>query len=159
MSNPSLATSKDSRPFKGALLPLANHLLLIPSLLMVETIGAHHKLTQQTNAPQWCSEVVEWNGLSIPVVNFEDACHLPSEEQAEHSRLVVVNTVSGDQRLPLLAIKLYGIPSGIDLLPTMLLAINQTNQPWILNEVRIGNMHAIIPNLVAMEQAILARLF
>ena len=148
-------TTPDTTPLKASLLPLADHLLLVPSLVIVEVIGAHHKLTPQPDAPQWLLGTTEWKGKQVPVVDFELGCQLPHTDKISNRRLVIINAISGDTRIKFFALRLYGIPSGIELSASLLHEIPNTPHNWTLSQVRIGNIQAIIPNLVALEKAII----
>ena len=144
--------------FKGALLPLPNTLLLIPNLVVVEVMGTHHQiLAAPENTPDWFEGVVQWNGLKVPLISFEKMIGVDAPEQSVTTRLVILNAIGGDKQLKYMAALLKGIPTGIDVNPQLLHKLNHLPEnPVILSHVRLGNIQAIIPNLVVLEDTVLA---
>ena len=83
--------------------------LLLPNTMVAEVID--YKPAEATgHMPAWMIGMLSWRGRNVPVISFE---RLLGRDIARHNRerrYVVCNTLSGNPRVPFVALEVQGIP-------------------------------------------------
>lgn len=137
-------------------LPLDGDALLVPNTAVAEVTDYQAPMPMD-EAPDWLLGVLPWRGRGTPLLRFErmlerDAATGPNE------RIVVLNSLSSNPGLPFIALVVSGIPRLRQVQAGMLerQALEAGEQRAALARVLLDGQPALIPDLDALEQRILA---
>lgn len=137
----------------GLLIPILGKQLLLPNVSVAE-LAAWQPPVAQDGAPEWFLGQFNWRDRSLPLVSFE-ACNEQPEWQAgdvtSHERVVILNGISGDERLPFIGIIVQGIPRSIRLAAKELTPLPGTLGPMEKMHVQASGEPAVIPDLDRLE--------
>ncbi len=127
--------------------------LLLPNTLVAEVTEAI-EVTSAANTPAWLSGFISWRGRRLPLVAFEHLLGMESVGRHDESRMVVLNTLNNNPRIPFIALEIQGLPH-LSLLKHGMLEYDETNkldEPVILTGLRIDGESLIVPNIDAIER-------
>ena len=127
--------------------------LLLPNTLVAEVTEAS-EVEAATNAPSWLSGFISWRGRSVPLVVFEEIIGTESPGRHDESRMVVLNTLNDNPRIPFIAMEIQGLPH-LSLLKHGMLEYDENNkmdEPVILTGISIDGESLIVPNIDAIER-------
>jgi len=131
------------------LLPLTDRYLLIPNVALAELIEfIQPKL--RPNLPNWFLGSIFWRGLSVPLLSFELASG-GGFKPAKNYKIAVLNAIGGNPKRKFIAILLRDIPSPVKVAPN-LERLKIPPEPLEQTVVKIANLNASIPDLIALEQ-------
>ena len=133
----------------GLLLPLTDRTLLVPNVALAELITYRAPQTQP-GMPAWLLGQIAWRDLRLPLLSFEAA----SDGRAEVSpgaRVIVVNALGGRPNVKFFALLVQGIPRSLKV-GDDLKRLDVPLAPLELDAVDLGDAHARIPDLAALEQ-------
>ncbi|CAK0768739.1 chemosensory pili system protein ChpC [Gammaproteobacteria bacterium] len=145
---------------RSLLLPLIGDPLLLPSVVLAEVIS--YRMPEfLSGAPSWLLGLVEWRGISVPVLSFEEFRNNSLNDAYPATtplgtRIAILNGITDNPLLPFLGLRIQGIPrlvlvregdlilckdktSRADANSTMYLTVELLDQP------------AFIPDLEAFE--------
>lgn len=141
-----------SEELNCALISLADNAgrLLLPKSAVLEVVGMA-ALDFQPTGPNWLLGYVEWNEHQIPALSFEALCGQSMPARSRRSRLIVINSVGVHMENGLYAVLSQGHPHLAMLGEYALEHETDKHESVELCKVRIGNTHAVIPDLEAIE--------
>ena len=147
-----------SGEMRGVLLPVGSRFLLLPNSAMAEVIGYREPKADAT-APGWWLGWIEWRGLRVPVVSFEQAMGRQEVERgSQRAHIAILNTLNGNAALPYIGVYTLGISR-----LTRITADNLTEDtsgtlasPLALEAIRVNEQPAWIPDMDKLEQMVLA---
>jgi len=90
------------------LLPLAEDWLLLPNVTVAEVIAFVEP--KQVSEDGILLGHIDWRGVNVPVMSFEDVCGLAKKENSIRDRLAILYNPEGDTKKPYIGIKLTDIP-------------------------------------------------
>ncbi len=136
---------------RSLMIPLAGSTLLVPNVAVAEVIG-YSEPAPVSDAPDWVLGVLDWRGHRIPLISFEALRGDPVPSLSAQARIAVVNTVTGDRRVPFYALVTAGIPRlirvGADELQTAGALEPAAGE---LARVQVNGVAAVIPDLERLE--------
>lgn len=134
------------------MIPIKDENLLLPNTAVAEVINYSSPVPAE-NSPDWYLGLIQWRGLSIPVVSFEALINDKVATVARNSRLVVFNTLSGTGALHFYAIPTQGIPQLLRLAMKNLSLVDDdsASNDFVHCHVVVGPHVAAIPNLDSIE--------
>lgn len=91
------------------LLPLKDKQLLLPNVSVAEIVPFSHLLTTASSA-KWILGQVSWRGVSVPVVCYELINNKPAPAPNTDARFAIINSTTGNPKLPFYAVLIQGIP-------------------------------------------------
>lgn len=145
---------ESSNVIRCMLLPLTNDWLLLPNVTVAEVI-AYVEPKNLSDAEPVIGNI-DWRGVIVPVVSFENTCGLESRENSLRDRIAILYNPQGDEKKPYLGVKLTDIPKSFraeeNLLVEETISIQRTD--LILNEISDEGRRVFIPNLEAMFQTL-----
>ena len=138
-------------PVKSLVVPLELGNLIIPRNLMVEMI--HIEKQDESKPINW----LDWQGKRLPLISLEALCLVdPKRETNKHC--IILNTLLDNEELAFVAIQSKGSPHSVEVTEATLRDDHKKNEkrcPYIASHVRVGNIPCMIPDLPAIELAIL----
>jgi chemosensory pili system protein ChpC len=140
-------------------LPTGVEDLVIPTAAVAEVIGYQNPALYDS-APSWLLGAVTWRGLAIPLISLSMANAQPIEVEYGHrARSVICYTPSGNKALPYVGISTVGPPRLMRLSPQSLEPSPiPPDNPFVLHGVTLAEQPAWIPNMDAIERAVLESL-
>lgn len=139
------------------LIPVAGAKLLLPRLAVAEVTGFTRLEPIGGDTPAWLLGRMAWHGETIPVVSFEGFCDRPVPEVTHRARLAVMHGING--RLPekVFGLMIQGYPYLVRVNANVIKAADGDDPPWegpVFARPRMANEKPMIPNLIAVEEAI-----
>ncbi|MCW8919010.1 MAG: chemotaxis protein CheW [Gammaproteobacteria bacterium] len=134
-------------------LSLSGMNLLLPNTLVAE-VTQISSVTAAAHAPDWLAGFVSWRGRSVPLVRFEQLLGVAAPRRHEERRMVILNTLNGNPRLPFMAVEIQGMPH-LSLLKHGMLKYDEGNTdraPVVLAALQLDGESVLVPNLDAMER-------
>lgn len=147
--------SKTIANIHSLLLPLQDHLLLLPNAAVAEIID--YRDPQSLNdIPAWCLGKVTWRGLEIPLVSYEAFVGGEASGESSRLRIAVLNTLNGNHEVPFVGVVLKGIPRLLTAASDSVSAEAGAATAGILAQVQAGGEAALIPDIDALERSVAA---
>lgn len=146
-----------SGDIRGVLLPVGSRFLLLPNSAVAEVIGYREPQTDAA-APDWWLGRIEWRGLRVPVVSFEQATGRREPVRgSQRARIAILNTLSGNAALPYIGVYTLGISRLIRVTEDDLEedGSGSPGSPLVLEAIRIDEQPAWIPDMDVLEQMVL----
>ena len=114
--------------------------LVLPNTAIAEVI-AYTQPELPEDMPEWFLGYVPWRGYQIPVLSFESMVDQPGSKPDKRSRIIVLNSISGDPDRPFYGLLATGIPR--------LMVIDSDN---IQNAPEIGTTDELIMRQVVVDK-------
>lgn len=114
--------------------------LVLPNTAIAEVIGYTQPELPEDMA-EWFLGYVPWRGYKIPVISFESMVDQPGSKPDKRSRIIVLNSISGDPDRPFYGLLATGIPR--------LMVIDSDN---IQNAPEIGATDSLIMRQVIIDK-------
>jgi len=136
------------------LLPLGERPALLPNAAVAEVVG-YYEPEPLSDAPDWLLGMVSWRDQRIPLISLEAASGGDTAAPRAVSRIAVLNTLSGNPRLPYIAVLTQAIPQ--------LRLINDDNikahegaasQASVAAVVEVNGEVMLVPDLDDLEQRV-----
>ncbi|MEO7558446.1 MAG: chemotaxis protein CheW [Gammaproteobacteria bacterium] len=142
---------------RSQLIPIEGDNLILPNTAIAEVIFYVEPEAIST-APEWVLGRLDWRDRSIPLISFELACEQAKPARDPRSKIVVINTIGGNPEINFFAIVTQGLPQLLLIDESKIAPIEHEIEasPLILGRVIVNGEPAIIPNLDALENMLLA---
>jgi len=114
--------------------------LVLPNTAIAEVI-AYTQPELPENMPEWFLGYAPWRGYRIPIISFESMIDQPGSKPDKRSRIIVLNSISGDPDRPFYGLLATGIPR--------LMVIDNDN---IQNAPEIGATDSLIMRQVVVDK-------
>jgi chemosensory pili system protein ChpC len=137
-------------------LPIVGEQILVPNAVVAEVFAAD-TVAALTDGPDWLLGSLTWRGSLLPLVCMEAALGGARPEVGGRSKIVVMSTFSARQPLEYFAVLVQGIPHQVlasDLTVQLEAPINGA-RPFVAADLRVEGKQAFIPDLDALEEALL----
>lgn len=148
--------TRDSGELRGIVLPTGAADALLPNAAVAEIMG-YHLPRPYPSAPGWLLGAVSWRGREIPLVSLAAAdAETATDGRAKRGRLVICFTPSGNSALPYVGL-LAVAPPRLARLSAQALepAPTASNNPFVLHALTYAERAAWIPDMDAIERAVL----
>lgn len=130
---------------------------ILPNSLVVEVLPFATPLGIE-NAPHWVIGAILWRNLTTPLVSLGRLIFQVPPAEDTHSRIIIVNALDADSRLPYFGILGTAPPRPINLQRSDLQAIDTVSAADsrlpVLRWVHYQDELTIIPDLEAIEAAL-----
>lgn len=137
---------------RSQMIALESFRLLLPNTAIAEVI-AYTKPELEDGKPDWYLGHVAWRGYSIPVVSFELMINQAASKPNRRSRIIILNSITGDPERPFYGMLSTGIPR--------LMSVEATNiedapiigdtDTLMLRQVMVDKHAAVIPDQYELE--------
>ena len=137
-------------------LPIVGEQALVPNAVVAEVFAAH-EITRCDDGPGWLLGSLSWRGRALPLVCMEAALGGARLDVGGRSKIVVLKALSTNDSLENYAVVVQGIPHQV-------LASEQTVEldssvngarPFVAADLQLEGERAFIPDLDAVEQALI----
>lgn len=134
-------------------LPLHGMTLMLPNTVVAEVLD-YREPEKKANLPDWMLGMLSWRGRAVPVIGFERLLGKELGRRTEETRFIVCNALSGNMRIPFIAIQIEGIPHLVQVDNSMLAQDSDAGQaePSVLAHLRLQGESVIVPNIDVMEK-------
>lgn len=153
MANSAQNTAQDQEAVRSLVVPLAGIHLLVPDIAVAEVVAYREPVPIPGAAP-WMMGLVEWRGLRIPLLAFEVLAGTATEPVPGARRLVIFNTLRGNEKLPFVAVASQGIPRSVRVSRGSVQQSALAAEPGIICRLGVGEVSLAIPDLDAIEDAL-----
>ncbi len=138
------------------LIPLDGMMVLLPNSAVAELVP-YVSPTPVAGAPDWFLGVAEWRERRIPVVSFEAATGGRVAAATPDSRLLVLNTLQGNPKLPYIAIVTQAIPRLQVLRESSVSASNGAGRGGqsVAAYVDLGGENVVVPDIDDLEHRLM----
>ncbi len=134
--------------------PMMSRPLLIPNASVAEVV-TYVKIRKVTPAPKWHLGVVEWRHIFLPLMSLEGLNDQPVVEPSVRSRILIINGILGDPRIPFYALMVHGIARSIRVKDSDLqYEESEVGPADLMNVIFLGDK-LVVPNLEYIETKIL----
>ncbi len=138
------------------LVPLHEARLIVPRSCIAEVVR-YSMPSAPDSGPVWYRGLLDWNGLRVPVVCFEELCGIESIEPGPRTRIAMFQGISGILEAGVFGLLTQGFPQ--------LLRVNREvmepadRHAWpddgpVICQIRMINEYPIIPDLERIEHMI-----
>lgn len=140
------------------LLPLAELILIVPSLCVAEIMRLR-ELKPIDPAPPWLYGMLQWRQFRVPVISFEAMNGEDAPDFGSGSRIVLLSTVDDPRDLPYLGVMTRGVPHLLRITPEDLGPGPQGDAgPAALQRVTVFGQQAAIPDLDYIQSQLISHL-
>lgn len=156
MRAPQRIENQKIQEIASLLIPMQGYQLLLPNVSVAEIVPVA-QVTPVNNAPVWYLGSCIWREQRVPLVSYEAMNDEPKPHLHNRARFAVLNSTGISDDLPFLAIVTQGIPRLARVNEEEIVA-HETDalKPFEMLQVSWAGEDAAIPNIAAMEQAILS---
>ncbi|MCG8425821.1 MAG: chemotaxis protein CheW [Chromatiales bacterium] len=144
----------DSAEIRGVLLPVQDAQLLLPNATVNEVVGFQQPTSIENSSADWLLGTVEWRQQTVPVVAYELLLGLPVAESNHRARIAICNTLNGNADCPYIGIRLSSIPHLARIDQHTISPVDGEDADMVLRQVDVSGQVAWIPDLDALEQAV-----
>ena len=127
--------------------------IILPNSLVVEVLPFATPL-QIEAAPHWVVGAMLWRNLTTPLVSLGRLIFRVTPEADLNSRIIFINALGSDSRLPHFGILGTSVPRPLDLQRheiTLDPAVADLNRPGVLSWARYQDQSVVIPDLETIE--------
>ncbi|AFJ02910.1 CheW-like protein [Methylophaga frappieri] len=136
------------------LIPLSEHFLLLPNTTVAEVIPLPKQLAKQSSRDLLLGNYY-WRETMLPVIDLHHFTSISTRTETDRpiTKLCILNSIHAHPSRRFFGLPCCGAPQLITLNADALqLEAQDTPQPWLHCQVRIGNKLALIPNMDTIEQ-------
>ena len=140
------------REIRGVLIPITNGRVLLPNATVAEVITLAN-VEKIPNAPEWILGRLSWRGWRLPLFSFPILTGQVADETYTNARVAVLKALSGNAKMPFLALLAQGFPRLTTVTPDSLIPTGDENAHplGIRAEVLVRDDRAVIPDLGLIE--------
>ncbi len=141
---------------RGVLLPLQSGQLLLPNISVSEVVGYGDPEEVPKGAPDWLLGVMSWRHYRVPLIAFDSLLGMPEKEIGHRARIALCNTINSASVLPYTGFLLRTIPRLVRVTEESIVPLDEQEEPrpMVSRHLMINDQEAWIPNLDALEQAL-----
>lgn len=143
---------------RSLFLPVSGDPLLLPSVVLAEVIS-YRTPESFHGSPSWLLGLIEWRGISVPVISFEEFDGQFNSGIPLGTRIAILNGITGNPQVPFLGLRIQGIPRLVlvregDLTIRVDKATPTDSNPNMYMTVELSEQPVLIPDLEAIESLI-----
>lgn len=127
--------------------------MLLPNTLVAE-VTELPAVNTASNTPDWLRGFVAWRGRNVPLISFEVLLGRESIGRFDESRMVVINTLNDNLKLPFIATEIQGLPH-LSLVTHENVEYDESevhDEPVVLSSMRVDGESVIVPNIDVIER-------
>lgn len=151
-----VASGKTSGVIHCLTIPLYEETALLPNAAIAEVI-AYKEPVAIEDGPEWFLGYMEWRDNRVPLISYEALSGKEVHSPAKNSRIAVLNTLTGNNKIPYVGILTQGIPS-LAIVQEQGLndkALPDDSRQSVGAFVELGGVEALIPNIDEIEQRLM----
>jgi len=144
------------KEIRCVLIPLTEFWLLLPNAAVAEVIS-FSPYEKQDNQIDWMLGTIDWREQKVPLVSFEGLLDIPIQQVTERTKIVVLNTLNGNTKLPYIALSSQSIPRLIKVSSETLKVMpgaSKMKKSAVAEWTRVNDYLSFIPNLDYLEKSV-----
>ena len=147
----------DSHGIRCLALPMAGDQLLLPSAVVAEIFSVP-EIEPIESGPRWLLGSLSWRESKLPVICMEAVVGGERMAVAERSKIVVLRALSAALDPGYYAVLTQGIPRQVlaSSATVQSAAAVDGERPFVAAELNVDGEHSFIPDLDAVERALVA---
>lgn len=152
MDTPRISLNIDENDIPCMLLPLKEHVLLVPTVSIAE-MAPMSPVASAQNTPDWFYGYYDWRGHQLPVISYEGLNGESIGELKKEGRIAVFNNTASENDIPYFAIATQTIPRMVRVGQEDIRLNDDAELGEIdLMKVFVGVENLAIPNVGQMEK-------
>jgi chemosensory pili system protein ChpC len=142
---------------RSVLIPLHELQLLLPNAVIAEVIAYQQPEPSEAGKPDWLVGAIHWRGVVIPVVSFEGMLGEQIVLPGHRGRIMVMNTLSQDQKVTHIGLLVQAIPSLVRVSADNVSPLSPEDEldPLIKQQIELEMSPAVIPDLDEIERQVI----
>jgi len=144
------------KEIRCVLIPLTEFWMLLPNAAVAEVIS-FTSYKKQDNQIDWMLGTIDWREQKVPLVSFEGLLETPIQQITERTKIVILNTLNGNTRLPYIAIVSQSIPRLIKVSSETLKVMpgaSKMKKSAVSEWTRVNDYLSLIPSLDFLEKSV-----
>ncbi len=143
------------REIRGVMIPVTGGRVLLPNATVAEVI-TYTAPELIPGAPPWLLGRLGWRGWRLPLFSFPMLAGHAAEEGTRNARVTVLKGLSGNAKIPFIAMLAQGFPRLTTITSELLITTGDNSElgPGVHSEVLVRDDHAIIPDLGVIEELV-----
>jgi len=144
-----------SREIRGVMIPVSGAKVLLPNATVAEVI-TYSVPEKIANAPAWLLGRLSWRGWRLPLFSFAMLSGAASQEGVGNAKVAVLKALSGNAKMPFIAMLAQGFPRLTTITPDLLIPTGDDahRAPGVHAQVLVRDDQAVIPNLDQIESLV-----
>lgn len=144
-----------SREIRGVMIPVSGARVLLPNATVAEVI-TYSTPEKIENSPSWLLGRLSWRGWRLPLFSFSMLTGAASSEPVGNAKVAVLKALSGDARMPFIAMLAQGFPRLTTITPDLLIPTGEEGDhpAGVHAQVLVRDDQAVIPNLEQIENLV-----
>jgi chemosensory pili system protein ChpC len=141
---------------RSQLIPLDGLYLILPNTAIAEVISYSSPDPGESDV-DWLLGTLIWRGTTVPVVTFETMHEEKTIKPSKRSRIIILNTISGNDLMPFYGILAQGIPRLMNITESTIHDapnVDGKSNAYVLRHTIIDSQQVIIPDQKALEETI-----
>lgn len=147
--------SEQQTEIRGLMITVTNGRVLLPNTNVTEIITAATP-EPVPDAPAWLLGRLRWRGWRVPLFSFSILTGLADREGALNAKVTVLKALSGQPRMPFIAMLCLGFPRLTTITPEILIPTGDPalEPSGVRQRLLVRDDLAFIPDLPAIEARI-----
>jgi chemosensory pili system protein ChpC len=143
------------REIRGVMIPVTGGRVLLPNATVAEVI-TYTAPELVPGAPAWLLGRLGWRGWRLPLFSFPMLAGHVTEEGTRNARVTVLKGLSGNAKIPFIAMLAQGFPRLTTITSDLLITTGDNTElgTGVHSEVLVRDDHAVIPDLGTIEDLI-----
>jgi chemosensory pili system protein ChpC len=144
-----------SREIRGVMIPVTGGRVLLPNATVAEVI-TYAVPEKIPNSPPWLLGRLAWRGWRLPLFSFSILTGGAKQESYTNAKVAVLKALSGNAKMPFLAMLAQGFPRLTTITPDLLIPTgDESAHPLGVHaQVLVRDDQAVIPNLGQIEHLV-----
>jgi len=149
-------TDTTSTVVRTQLLPLTDMSLVLPNTCIAEVINMQ-AIEPIKKSAKWLLGMTSWRGIHVPVISFETANNVATDELSKNTRIAVLNSLGGDKDIPFYGVIIQGIPKLLSLQMSDVDPIKKPDVklPIAQQQAMIDDIATVIPDQEKIEKMLI----
>lgn len=143
------------REIRGVMIPVTGGRLLLPNATIAEVVSyvAPEKID---DAPDWLLGRLTWRGWRLPLFSFSMLSGAATEETTANAKVAILKGLSGNAKLPFVALLAQGFPRLTTIMPDLLISAGGEDERarGVRAHVLVRSDQAMIPDLQLIESMV-----
>lgn len=138
------------------LVPLNQARLIVPRTC-VEEVVRYTSPEEEASGPAWFRGFIAWNGLRVPVVQFEELCGLAVPDPGGRTRVAIFNGLAGLVENGVFGLLTEGFPQLVRVNRAVMQVHDQHAWPDdgpVICQIKMINEYPLIPDLEKVESIV-----
>ena len=151
-----MSTSSVKKEIRCILISMRENWILLPNAVIAEVLNVPPYLPIK-NTPTWLIGDFNWREQVVPLIQLDTLLGVPVQGTGitDQSKIIILNGISGNAKLPYIAIVSQQIPRLIKISEKNLKNIpNPIKGEYIVRWIRVNDNMTLLPDLEKLERTV-----